>query len=193
MLRRLFSGHNRRRSMDRAPCAARTAGAAEHPASVLRFPPKARRVYRRRTDLTIKRETLPLGLVGNKLYQIPYRSLFQGLLGPGEIGEWAFQQFHGFVDTTTFANGRLLVTLELFDAAENQIKPATDPGTAAGFSFQTWDQTGLSTTVRVQFGALTHLLWWDNTSTDAAILVVNKNEAPLPRKACSWTDRAIRK
>lgn len=147
--------------------------------------------YRRRTDLTIKREALSLGPVGNKLFRIPYRSLYQALLAPGEIGEWAFQQFHGYVDTTAFANGRHLVTLELFDAAQNQIKPVTapaaDPGTAAGFSFQTWDQTDLSATVPVNFGALTHLFWWDNRTTKAKILAINKNGAPFVEE-CLFLD-----
>lgn len=138
--------------------------------------------FRRRTDLTIKRETLSLGQVGNHLFRIPYRSLFQALLGPGEIGEWAFRQYHGYVDTTDFGHSRHLVTLELFDAAQNQIKPNTapagDPGNPAGFSFQTWDQADLSATVPVDFAALTHLFWWDNRTTDARILTVNKNGAP---------------
>ncbi|MFV2044857.1 MAG: hypothetical protein ACC700_16685 [Anaerolineales bacterium] len=147
--------------------------------------------YRRRTDLTIKRETFSLGSVGDKLYQIPYRSLFQGLLAVGEIGEWAFRQFHGFVNTTGFANRRHLVTIELFDAGQNQIKPATapatDPGTAAGFSFQAWNQADLSATVPVHFGALTHLFWWDNRSTKARILSVNKNGAPFVEE-CLFLD-----
>ena len=139
--------------------------------------------YRRRADLTIKRETLSLGPVGDKLYRIPYRSLFQALLGPDEIGEWAFRQFHGFVNSRNFAHGRHLVTLELFDAAENQIKPVTapgsDPGTPAGFSFQAWDQADLSATVPVHYGALTHLFWWDNRATDSLILAINKGGAPF--------------
>ncbi|MCB1035920.1 MAG: hypothetical protein KDD47_19015 [Acidobacteria bacterium] len=141
--------------------------------------------HRRRTDLTIKPESYDLGPVpaSDHLYRIPYRSLYQALLAPGEIGEWAFGQFHGSVDSTSWGNGRHLVTLELFDAGQNLIKPtsapATDPGTAAGFSYQAWDQADLSATVPVDYGALTHLFWWDNRQTDATILSVNKGGAPF--------------
>jgi hypothetical protein len=140
---------------------------------------------RRRVDLTIKKEIVDLGPVpaSANLYRIPYRSLFQALLAPGEIGEWGFGQFHGLVDTLQWGNGRHLITIELFDAAQNQIKPPTapaaDPGTPAPFSFQSWDQSNLSATVPVDFAALTHLFWWDNRHTDAAILAVNKNGAPF--------------
>lgn len=139
---------------------------------------------RRRTDLTIKEEFVDLGPVpaSSNLYRIPYRSLFQSLLAAGEIGSWGFGQYHGTVDTTAWGHGRHLVTLELFDAAQNQIKPQTapgaDPGTAAPFNFQTWDQANLSATVPVDYAALSHLFWWDNRTTDAAILGINKgNEA----------------
>jgi hypothetical protein len=143
------------------------------------------RWHRRRTDLTIKKEVVDLGPVpgSSNLYRIPYRSLYQALLAPGEIGEWAFGQYHGSVNTPDWGNGRHLVTLELFDAAQNQIKPtgapASDPGTSAPFNFQTWDQTNLTATVPVDFAALTHLFWWDNRHTDAAILAVNKNGVPF--------------
>jgi len=137
--------------------------------------------YRRLSDLTIKRETLSLNTSVSNLYKIPYSSLFQALLELHEIGEWASWQFHGAIDTTQFPNGRHLVTLELFDADQNQIKPATapvaDPGTPAGFSFQTWDQSDLSVTVPVDYGALTHLFWWDNRQTKSKILAVNKDGA----------------
>ncbi len=139
--------------------------------------------YRRKTDLTIKRETFPLGPEpgSDKLYLIPYRSLLNGPLLAGEIGEWAAGQFHGFVDSTDFQNARYLITLELFDSSKNQIKPQTaphapgDPEIPAPFSFQTWDQADLSTTVPVHYKALTHLFWWENRHTDALILDVLKN------------------
>ena len=161
--------------------------AAGHPTGPRTYLNQARswRWHRRRTDLTIKKETFDLGPVPGSanLYRIPYRSLYQALLLPGEIGEWAFGQYHGLVNTRNWGNGRHLITIELFDAAQNQIKPtaapAGDPGTAAPFSFQTWDQADLSATVPVDFGALSHLFWWDNRRTDAAILAINKNGTPF--------------
>jgi hypothetical protein len=146
--------------------------------------------YRRKTDLTIKRESFPLGPEPgtDKLYLIPYRSLLNTPLLPGEIGEWAAGQFHGLLDTTSFQNTRYLVTLELFDSAKNQIKPLTAPHVPADleipapFSFQTWDQSDLSTTVPVPYKALTHLFWWDNRSTQAKILDVLKGGFAVPGK-----------
>ncbi len=153
--------------------------------------PLSWRWHRRRNDLTIKRESFPLGPVGNNLYLIPYRSHYQSLLAAGEIGSWAFRQYHGFVDTTKFGNGRHLITIELFDAAQNQIKPAAapaaDPGAPAAFSFQAWNQADLSATVPVNYGALTHLFWWDNRTTKARILSINKNGAPFVEE-CLFLD-----
>ncbi len=144
--------------------------------------PLSWRWYRRKTDLTIKRESFPLGPEPgtDKLFLIPYRSLLNGPLLAGEIGEWAAGQFHGLLDTTDFQNGRYLVTLELFDSSKNQIKPQTAPHTPgdselpAPFSFQTWDHADLSITVPVHYKALTHLFWWENRRTEARILDVIK-------------------
>ena len=78
------------------------------------------------------------------------------------------------------------MTLELFDSAKNQIKPLTaphvsgDPEIPAPFSFQTWDQADLSTTVPVPYKALSHLFWWDNRKTDAQILEVLKGPDSVP-------------
>lgn len=171
---------------------ANAAGAPVGPRTYLNRP-LSWRWHRRRVDLTIKPESFDVGPVAgsSNLYRIPYRSYFQALLLPGEIGEWAFGQFHGVVDSRDFADDRHLVTIELFDAAQNQIKPATapgsDPGTAAPFSFQAWDQTDLSATVPVHFGALTHLFWWDNRQTDARILAVRKGGA-LFLEECLFLD-----
>ena len=130
---------------------------------------------RLRTDGTIKREQVPLGPVAgtNDLYLIPYESLFTGSLLPGESGLWYFLQHHAHLDSTDEAEGRWLVTLELFDGGQNLIKPNAapggEPGIAQPFSYQRWDPADLSQSIEVPFGALTHLLWWDNRPTTAKI------------------------
>lgn len=100
------------------------------------------------------------------LYQIPY----------DVDADWQSGQYHGFLDTTDFANGRHLLTLELFNAAGQQIKPAGSPGpgTNAPFTFRRWYQeTG--PTANVPFAALTHMLWWDNRPSTALIVDLRKN------------------
>jgi len=127
--------------------------------------------YRRRVDGTIVREVEPLKDGG--YYKIPYESLFQAHLGPGENGKWGARQVHAFVDTTKFADDKHLVTLELYDSAKNQIQPqaANDPGAQKkDFTFQSWNQADLSATEPVSHKGLTHLFWWDNRDTTAEIV-----------------------
>lgn len=147
--------------------------------------PLSWRWHRRRVDLTIGPESFDLGPVSwsGDLDRIPYRSHFQALLLPGEIGEWAFGQYQGVFGTRNFVKNRHLVTIELFDATQNQIQPATaptaDPSTAATFSFQASDQVDLSATVSVHIGALTHLSWWNDPMTNARILAFRKRGSPF--------------
>jgi hypothetical protein len=128
---------------------------------------------RLRTDGTIKHEQVPIGPVAGTtdLYEIPYESLFNGSLLPGESGLWYFNQHHAHLDSTLCTEGRWLVTLELFDAAQNLIKPVAAPGgdpeIARPFTFQRWDPADDTQSIPVPFGALTHLLWWDNRVTTA--------------------------
>ena len=70
------------------------------------------------------------------------------------------------IDTTDFAGGRYLLTLEVFNAAGQRLRPtgASGPGTDAAFLFHMWRKPagGTDTFPTVPFGGLTHMLWWDN-------------------------------
>jgi hypothetical protein len=95
------------------------------------------------------------------LYRIPY---------PKANREWLNGQYHGYLPTTEFANGRHLVMLEVFDEEGQRLRPAgsSGPGVDASFEFRRWYQpTGLM--ANVPFAALTHMLWWDNRSAVAHI------------------------
>lgn len=103
-------------------------------------------------------------------YRIPYAR---------PLGEtWMSGFFHAHIDTTDFADGRHLVTLELYDAAKNRLVPnnagdATGGDVAAGFAYEWWHDpttTGEpTTTTNVPWAGLTHMFWWDNRSCVATI------------------------
>lgn len=87
--------------------------------------------------------------------------------------EWMSGFYHAHVDTTDFANGRHLVTLELYDAAKTRLVPnnagdAVAGDVAAGFAYEWWHDpttTGEpTTTTNVPWAGLTHMFWWDNRS-----------------------------
>jgi hypothetical protein len=103
------------------------------------------------------------------LYLIPYRA----------DHEFKSNQFHAYIDTTALPEGRYLLTLEVFDAAGHRLHPtgtpAIDPTDVAGaFTFNRWYQETGPTAV-VPFGALTHMLWWDNRPVVADIVELRQD------------------
>ena len=107
----------------------------------------------------------------NNLFRIPYDA----------DADWLSGQFHATLDTTKFANGRFLLTLEVFDAAGTQLRPngTLDSGatTAAAFTFRRWYQdTG--PTANVPFAALTHMFWWDNRPMFAQVVDLRVGSDP---------------
>lgn len=127
------------------------------------------------TDIYVNKQALGPHNAGtqNNLYEIPYDA----------DRDWQSGQYHAVLDTTQFANGRFLFTVEVFDAAGKLLRPqgTTAPvgvnSAAAHFTFRRWYQeTG--PTAEVPFAALTHMLWWDNRKADAEIVDLRKDHAP---------------
>jgi len=91
---------------------------------------------------------------------------------------WVSGQYHADLNTGEFAHGRYLLTLEVFDGSGNRIKPqgapGSDPGTAKPFTFRRWYQK-IGPTAEVAYGALTHMMWWDNRSAEALITDLRMN------------------
>jgi hypothetical protein len=118
-------------------------------------------------------QTHPAGPGGNaNLFEIPFDA---------DPRDWQDGQFHGVVDTTPFTEGRYLITLEVFNAAGNPIRPngTAGPGATAAFTFRRWYQpTG--PTQEVPFAALTHMFWWDNRPAEAQIVDVRKDHTATP-------------
>ncbi len=93
----------------------------------------------------------------NGLFQIPYL----------DDALWLGDQFHQYLDSTKYANGRYLLVLELFDNAGNRLVPVGAPADAGdkptNFTFLRWlTASGTDSTATVPYAALTHLLWFDN-------------------------------
>ncbi|HEY4642426.1 MAG TPA: hypothetical protein VII75_13860, partial [Thermoanaerobaculia bacterium] len=116
----------------------------------------------------------PQAVGGNtNLYQIPYRA----------DHEYKSNQFHAAIDTASVPEGRYLLTLEVFNAAGQRLHPSgslasVDPADAAGaFTFNRWYQETGPTAV-VPYGALTHMLWWDNRRTEADIVDLRQDGVP---------------
>jgi len=91
------------------------------------------------------------------LFEIPYNA----------DALWLGGQYHQWLDTTRYADGRYLLILELFDSNGDRLVPQGVPlsGTdkAAAFSFlRLLTANGPGSTARVPFAALTHLFWFDN-------------------------------
>jgi len=126
------------------------------------------------TSSGLEIQTQPLGpqTVGpnNGLYLIPYRA----------DHEYKSNQFHAYINTAAFPEGRYLLTLEVFNAAGQRLHPNgttinVDPGDVAGaFTFNRWYQETGPTAV-VPYGALTHMLWWDNRPVVADIVDLRQN------------------
>ncbi len=101
--------------------------------------------------------------------------------------EWLANQFHGQIDTTGFGNGRHLLTVEVFNAAGQRLRPvgAAGPGTDAPFQYHLWEQTGGTDTFpTVPFAGLTHMLWWDNRAGTGDIEGVQVAGSQVPVGTC---------
>jgi len=120
----------------------------------------------------------PFSLGGHdSLYEIPYDT----------EANWGAGQHHAYLDTTdprwSDPATRRLITIEIFDAAGQRLRPAgttpVDPGNAGvakPFFFRRWRvPTGLVDNVPP--AALTHMFWWDNRPLTAELLgfTVNGN------------------
>lgn len=122
-------------------------------------------------------------------------NIFSASLGPTVVGgrtnlyaipyetdrDWQSGQYHGFLDTTQFADGRFLVTLELFDAAGVRVRPNGTTAIEAAdrdeaFTFRRWYQE-IGPTAPVAFAALTHMFWWDNRAATAQIIDLRHNSS----------------
>jgi hypothetical protein len=106
-------------------------------------------------NILVQAETLGPVTVGgeNDLYTIPYFA----------DHDWQDDQYHGFLDTTTLADDRYLIMIEVFDGAGNRLRPSgsSGPGTDAPFTYRRWS-VELGPLDSVPFSALTHMFWWDN-------------------------------
>jgi hypothetical protein len=106
------------------------------------------------------------------LYLIPYRA----------DHEFKSNQLHAYIDTSSVPEGRYLLTLEVFNAAGQRLHPngtpAVDPADVAGaFTFNRWYQE-IGPTAVVPYGALTHMLWWDNRPVTADIVDLRQDGNP---------------
>ena len=127
-----------------------------------------------------------LGPDPNGLFVIPFEDV--DLLDPLE--EWDPDQYHAILDTTAHPDGRYLVTVEVFDAGGNQIKPngASGPGTAKAFHFGLW-RIPAGPPDDVPYSALTHLTWWDNRPAVVAIEAIRLAGNPSPA-TCQFLEGA---
>jgi hypothetical protein len=123
------------------------------------------------TDILVETENLgPFSAGGeNNLFVIPYDA----------DADWQSGQYHGILTTSDYPNGRYLLTLEVFDAAGNRLRPngAGGPGIDADFTYRRWYQP-IGPTAEVPFAALTHILWWDNRKAIADIIDLRQNGNP---------------
>jgi hypothetical protein len=115
------------------------------------------------------------------LWTIPY----DADLPPNE--EWLANQYHGQFDTTGLANARHLLTVEVFDANGNRLRPAgaAGAGTDAPFAYHLWQKSGATDVFpNVPFAGLTHMLWWDNRTGTGDIEGVQVTGSPAPVGTC---------
>lgn len=123
----------------------------------------------------IETEYAPIGpnTVGSEgnLFLIPYDAEH----------EWMSGQYHGSLDTTDFADGRFLLTVEVFNASGQRIRPngSAGAGIDAAFTFRRWYQPE-GPTAEVPFAGLTHLFWWDNRKAVADIVDLRKGGVASP-------------
>lgn len=133
--------------------------------------------YWEKAGADIVQKSIALGphTVGSQenLYDIPYDF----------DREWRDLQYHAYLDTTNLAlfpegAGRYLITLEVFNAAGQLLRPmaSPDPGgsMAANFTYRRWTQPDW-VTQNVPFAGLTHMIWWDNQAAVADIVDLRLN------------------
>ncbi|MCI0519675.1 MAG: hypothetical protein L0Z70_05390 [Chloroflexi bacterium] len=125
------------------------------------------------TGMGINVETEGLGPFSaggeNNLFRIPY----------DDDADWQSGQYHGYLDTTDFTQGRYLVTMEVFNAAGARLRPtgAGGAGLDTPFTFRRWFQP-VGPTADVPYAALTHMFWWDNRRAAADIIDLRRNGVP---------------
>ncbi len=118
----------------------------------------------------------------NNLYLIPYDA----------DADWQSGQYHGSVNTTQFADGRFLITMEVFDSVGKRLRPLGTPAVGMGaedqadFTFRRWYQE-LGPTANVPFAALTHMFWWDNRRAECQIVDLRKDHIPSTEE-CQFID-----
>jgi hypothetical protein len=124
------------------------------------------------SDIYVLKQSLGPKSAGTQpfLYEIPYDA----------DRDWQSGQYHALLNTTDFENGRFLLTVEIFNASGELLRPTgTDmptgvTSTEKGFTFRRWYQeTG--PTAEVPYAALTHMFWWDNRKAEAQIVDLRKN------------------
>ncbi|HLA97122.1 MAG TPA: hypothetical protein VJL34_01620 [Anaerolineales bacterium] len=126
------------------------------------------------TDILVETQVMGPFSVGGEdnLYEIAYDA----------DADWQSGQYHGNVNTadgTKYTNGRYLITLEVFNASGQRIRPtgAGGAGVDAAFTFRRWYQP-VGPTAEVPYAALTHMFWWDNRQAITQILDLRMNGAP---------------
>lgn len=119
------------------------------------------------------------------LWTIPYDADLKG--DPAVSEEWLANQFHGQIDTSQFTDGKYLLTVEVFDAAGQRLRPtgADGAGTEAPFQYKLWQKSaGTDLFPSVAFAGLTHMLWWDNRFGVGDIEGVDVTDSPTPVGTC---------
>ena len=119
------------------------------------------------------------------LWTIPYDADLKG--DPAVSEEWLANQFHGQIDTTKFTDGKYLLTVEVFNAAGQRLRPtgADGAGTEAPFQYKLWQKSaGTDLFPSVAFAGLTHMLWWDNRFGVGDIEGVDVTDSPTPVGTC---------
>ena len=97
-------------------------------------------------------------------------------------------QFHQVWNTaSTFADGKYMLLIEVFDAGGNRIKPngAAGPGAAQAFQFRRWATA--TDTDPVPFADAAHVLWVDNTPVGGDIVDLRKN-GPANTAECQFME-----
>jgi hypothetical protein len=137
------------------------------------------------TDIYVREMSLGPHTVGghDDLFEIPYDA----------DQTWLSGQYHADLSTSQFADGRYLLTLEVFDGSGHWIRPTgtPDPGGSmpAPFTFRRWYQeTG--PTAEVPFAALTHMFWWDNRKAYAKIVDLRVDGVPNTAECQFLTGKA---
>lgn len=137
-------------------------------------------------NINVEHENLgPNTVAGTpNLFKIPYDA----------DASWQSGQYHARLKTTRpeFTNGRYLFMLEVFNSVGQKLKPTSapsgDPGIAVAFTFRRWYQE-VGPTAEVPFGALTHMLWWDNRHAVATIVDLRVNATPNTEE-CQFLESA---